>query len=228
MGISRLAAPDRVMGVRTANDAVIGDVTLAGSFFFVLFVGIAVGVATALAFVVVDPWILWTRLFRGVALGVVLFAFFGFAVLEKDNIDFIILRNPGLNVAMFAVLYLLVGVGAVSLQNLLLARLPEASARGEDHRSEALPSYLLLGVGVLLIGVVVFTLGTSADSAQGRVAAAFLFALSVATAGTWAITYWGALTRLEAWIRGGGFVAFIGLLITTGSDTLARITGIIG
>lgn len=131
MFLSRLIADDRTIGLRTENGNVIGEFTVDGTVGLVIFVGLFAGLAAAVLLVIVDPWIEWAGLLRGVVYGCILFALGSRTAIERDNQDFSILGNQAMNVAMFASLFIVFGVLVVWLRERLLRWLPPAEFGGE-------------------------------------------------------------------------------------------------
>ena len=111
MRIAGAAAPDGAQGAGTEAGFTVGEITVAGTIGLVLFIGIFVGVIGAAIFVASMPWLSWAGRWRGVLLGVLLFAA-GSAtsdVMNPDNFDFAILKNEVLLVGLIVVLFLAFG-----------------------------------------------------------------------------------------------------------------------
>ena len=92
-------------GFRTENGFRIGDVTAGGTIELVIFVGIFGGVIGAIAYLISEPWLEWTGRWHAPAFALVLLATASKGVLEPENIDFPLLGNEELNVAMFIALF---------------------------------------------------------------------------------------------------------------------------
>lgn len=127
MRLAALAAPE-VRGAVTENGAIVGEITLTGTFALVVFVGVASTALGAGAFVVVKPWLPERTLARGVVFGGFLLASTGASVIDAGNADFAILGDDLLNVAIFSSLFLAFGVVASAAFTALEARVPEAAA----------------------------------------------------------------------------------------------------
>ena len=110
MKIGALAGGPVVIGVHTSNGNAVGDFTLEGTLALVIFAGVIPGVAAALLYVAVRPWLLRLGAWRGLALGAYAFALTGFSVLEPGNNDFVRFGPPALNIAMFTALFIAVGL----------------------------------------------------------------------------------------------------------------------
>jgi len=144
MKVSALAAGPVVVGVHTSNGNAVGDFTLDGTFLLVILAGVIPAVAAALLYVAVRPWLLLAGKWRGVALGAYGLALTGFTVLEPGNNDFVRFGPPALNVAMFAALFIAVGLAVAPVTDaaLRVAREPSPGQRA------------ILGIGLVLAAVV--------------------------------------------------------------------------
>jgi hypothetical protein len=126
MRIAGAAAGQRGSGMTTEAGFTVGEITLGGTIFLILFIGILTGVIGAAVYLVLRPWLAWAGRWRGLVLGVVLFSF-GSAtsdIMNPDNIDFFILRNSELLVVLIFGLFLAFGVVTDTMFSYLDARLP--------------------------------------------------------------------------------------------------------
>lgn len=149
MLIARLLAPERKR-VITESGARIGEVTLGGSFFLILFVGvfiaIGIGVLLAVSHGALEPLGPW----EGPIVGWLVLALFSPAVIDPDNFDFAVLGDQAITIAMIAALGIGAGWAAVAIRNRLLRRLPHrADIRREG--SAYLPAFVLGVIGVVMI-----------------------------------------------------------------------------
>ena len=137
MRIAGFTAGPGLVGSLTANGNRVGDITVMGTVAIVLFVGLSIGLVGGLLYALLEPWLRRLRPWHGLAYGVGLLAAFGFTVLDPSNLDFRRFGSAPLNVAMFAALFLLFGVGTALLFDRLrsliagatrLARVAEAVA----------------------------------------------------------------------------------------------------
>lgn len=111
-----LSDPVFIGSARTANDNVVGEVTLGGTFALVFFVGVFGGAFGGLLWAAVGPWFAPLGRWRGLAFGLYLLALVGAAVaFDPDNFDFRRFGPPVLNVVLFAALFPLFGLVAVPL-----------------------------------------------------------------------------------------------------------------
>ena len=149
MRIAGAVAGERGAGMQTEAGFTVGEITLAGTIFLILFIGIFTGVIGTAVYLAFRPWLAWAGRWRGLAFGVVLFSL-GSAtsdMMNTDNVDFLILRNSELLVALIFGLFLAFGVVIDSVFSYLNARMP-----GKEHHSKSLAAvYGALSVFGLLI-----------------------------------------------------------------------------
>ena len=123
MKLSALAAGPTAAGVHTENGNVVGAFTADGTLSLVIFAGLVpVGVG-AILYVAVRPWFRSLGRWRGLAFGLYLLALAGPVGLDPFNGDFSRFGPAPLNVAMFAALFLAVGVALVPVAEGTLTRL---------------------------------------------------------------------------------------------------------
>lgn len=118
MRIAAITAPERT-GHLTENGNVVGEITAEGTLFLLVFAGLATTFIAAGTYLIARPWLPRRRLVRGLALGGLLLAVFGPAVLEPSNADFVILGDRAQNVALFGALYLLTGLLLVATEGVV-------------------------------------------------------------------------------------------------------------
>ena len=135
MRIAGAAAGERGAGMRTEAGFTVGEITLEGTIFLIVFIGIFTGVIGTAVYLAVRPWLAWSGRWRGLAFGIVLFSL-GSAtsdMMNPDNVDFFILRNSELLVALIFGLFLAFGVVIDSMFSYLNGRMP-----GSERRSKSL------------------------------------------------------------------------------------------
>lgn len=111
MRISGAMSDPALIGVaRTANDNIVGSVTLEGTLALTIFVGLIPGLIGGALYAAARPWLAPLGRWAGLAFGLVLLAALGPVALEPSNFDFQRFGSPALNVAMFALLFPLFGV----------------------------------------------------------------------------------------------------------------------
>lgn len=154
MRLAGAAAPDAAQGRGTEAGFTVGEVTVGGTLGLVIFIGIFTGIVGAILFVVFSPWLSWARKWRGAMFGVVLFAF-GSAtsdIMNPDNIDFFILKNPVLLVSAIFLLFLTFGIVLDAAFRYLEKRLP----RVENTDATIKAPYVMIAVVGLLAFVGIF------------------------------------------------------------------------
>jgi len=122
MKVSAVAAGPSGQGVHTENGNVVGALTADGTLALVIFAGLAPVGAGAILYVAVRPWFRSLGRWRGLAFGLYLLALAGPVGLDSANSDFSRFGPAPLNVAMFAALFLAVGVALVPVAEWTLAR----------------------------------------------------------------------------------------------------------
>ncbi len=144
MRISANAAGPEMAGRLTENGNRIGQFTIGGTLFLIVFGGAFAGLAGSALVAGSDPWLRWLGPLRGLGFGVLTLA----ASTTFVSTDFLVLDPPGLNVGMFAGLHIAFGLVVVGLSRVLGSRLPPAG----DGRTEI--GYLLAlaagGVSVVI------------------------------------------------------------------------------
>jgi hypothetical protein len=159
MRIAALAAPRSAQGLLTEAQATIGQITLGGTMFLVLFAGIASAIVGTAFYLGVRAWLPTRRWHRALAFGGLELAVFGTAVLDQGNPDFTILGQPLLNVTVFGSLFVLHGILLVVLQR--PARRLVAAVGGGVGWREALVNVATVGAAALT------ALGLTAVALQG-------------------------------------------------------------
>lgn len=149
MRIAGAASGERGAGLQTEAGFTVGEITLEGTIFLIVFIGILAGVLGAFTYLAFRPWLAWAGRWRGLANGVVLFSL-GSAtsdMMNTDNIDFIILRNSELLVLLIFGLFVAFGVVIDFIFSYLDARMPDS----ERHSRSLAIGYGALSVFGLLI-----------------------------------------------------------------------------
>ena len=142
MGISAAAAGPNMVGRITENGNRIGEFTIGGTLFLVLFIGVLVALFGTVIVVGSDPWLRWMGPLQGLGFGLAVLALNG----QQDNFgstDFRVLEPAYLNIAMFVALNLLFGFSVTGVYWLLDKRLPQAAARVQ-------PEWAVAGVPFLM------------------------------------------------------------------------------
>jgi len=211
MRVAGAAGGEPARGATTEAGFTVGEITLEGTIGLLIFVGIFVGIAGAALRVVFRPWLAWAGPWRGVAFGILLFAL-GSAtsdVLNPDNVDFLILGNEALIVAMIVALF--VGFGALvePVSGWLDRHLPVADA-SRPFASGAYGVIAVLGValGALLLVQAMFTPSTC-DCDPPLVASIFVVVTAAGTLG-WTASAFSPSALLPRISRLLGLVGLVG------------------
>lgn len=213
MRIAGAASGARGFGRTTEAGFTVGEVTFGGTLGLVLFVGILSGIVGAGMYLAMQPWLGWARRWSGVAFGVLLFGLTSATsdLMNPDNIDFFILGNGPLLVALIVGLFIGFGVVIEALYRYLDARLPGAEA---GRRSAGIVYAVLSAVGVLLVaslGSAVLGGGEGICGCEAPVRASWSFLVVLAST----VVLWiGAVTQLPAWL--GRIAIVTGYLGTAG------------
>lgn len=151
MRVSALAADGSRIGMITENGNVVGRITVEGTLALLLFVGLITGVSVGL-FLFALRTVLPGR-FLPATISAVLLALGGAIAIDPGNVDFVILGNRALNVAMFIALFPAFGASFVVIAERLerwLVRPPLARIAPLSLFGTGLGVLLgLLGVGVI-------------------------------------------------------------------------------
>jgi ABC-type transport system involved in cytochrome c biogenesis permease subunit len=211
MRIAGAAAGGRARGATTEAGFTVGEITLGGSLGLVVFVGILAGIVGAAFYLVFRPWLSWAGPWRGVAFGIILFALASATsdVLNPDNVDFAILGNEVLVIAMVVALF--VGFGALidPAFGWLDRRLPEAD-RSHRLASGAYVVFAPLGIllGTAFLAQAMFTRNLC-DCDPPTVASLFLAVTAAGTLG-WIASAFSTSAGLRAVSRFLGLVGLVG------------------
>jgi hypothetical protein len=112
----------------------VGEITLIGTFMLLL-LGIFLGMAGGIAYLVVRPWLPWNGWKRGLVYGGLLFALGGSSLFEGGrNQDYRTFGIAGLNVCLFGAIPVLFGLAVAPLADLRLARALRQPSRKSDLR----------------------------------------------------------------------------------------------
>jgi hypothetical protein len=188
-----------VQGFGTEAGFTVGEVTFGGTVALVIFIGLLTGIVGAVLYVIFTPWIAWASRWRGVLFGVMLFAVSSATsdVMNPDNIDFLILKNPILLVLLIVVLFLAFGLVIDGAFRYLDKRLPGPA----DNWGGVAPVYISLTVlGFLALIPFVASFGTDSfcDCEPPVVASLSAAVAAIGTAIWWATAIF---KRLPGWSR---------------------------
>ena len=171
-------------------------------------------IAGAILSVVFAPWLSWARRWRGFFFGVVLFGAASATsdIMNPDNIDFRILKNPVLLVTAIFILFLVFGLVMDSSFRFLDRRFPQTEGRGGII---AAPYVVFALVGLLVAVAIapVFFTESSCDCEPPLIAS-----WSIVLAGLGTVLWWA--TALISSMPSGsrraaailGYVGLVGVL----------------
>jgi hypothetical protein len=215
MRLAGAAASDAAQGRGTEAGFRVGEVTTGGTLELVIFIGIFTGIVGAILFVVFAPWLSWARRWRGIVFGVVLFGA-GSArsdIMNPDNIDFRILKNPVLLVTAIFILFLVFGLVMDSSFRFLDRRLPSTDGRSRISGSPYVV-FALVGLLVFLAISPLFFVEDVCDCEPPLISS-----WSIVLAGLGTVLWWA--TALFSWMPSGsrraaailGYVGLAGVLM---------------
>jgi hypothetical protein len=203
-------------GFRTEAGFRIGEVSVIGSIFFVIFIGIFMGIVGSILYVVFRPWLEWAGPWRGLAFGVVLFAIGSASsdAMNPDNRDFFLLDRDVLNVGLIVALFLVFGVTMEMLHRRMDERV------GQDGGESAI--YVGMGVLGAAIGLPILasTMFTDGGCHCGPPIWAGVFTV-VAGLGTLA---WWMSGRDQRWRRPAHLLGWTGLIGATAFGLVRAIS----
>ena len=207
MRAAALLVPDAA-GRLTENGNRIGEITLPGTLALVVFGGLFFGLAGAVLWVVVSPWIpggRWSRALLAMPIAVCLT---GVLLVQARNPDFTVLRHDATTVALLLTLVAVAGLAIALFDSWLDRRLPAPAA---PAWVDALYLALTVAGGGLILPIVV-----SLYLDEVRLLALALVAVGVATLAHWTVR--ARRIPPPAWLAIGGRVS---LLVAVGLGLLA-------
>ena len=202
--VMRLAAllEPSAAGRLTENGNVIGQITVGGSFALLL-VGVFFGLAGAVLWVVVSPWLPGSHRGRALAAAPVAVSLAAVSLIQAFNPDFGVLHHNVAAVGLLVVLVAVAGVAIAAFDGWLDDRLPPA---GASPTADAIYAVLLLAGGLLVF------LPTVAAYLEGETALGIaLVVTGAATALRWTYRYRGHAQ--PAWLLPFGRAALVAAVI---------------
>ena len=150
MRLAAIAAGNGVQGMTTANGNRVGEITVGGTMALIILGGLFTGILGGLLYAALRPWLAPLGPWRGVVFGLGVLGLAGSQTLDSSNSDFIVLQPALLNVAMFAILFVLFGIALVPVFDRTFHALGDISiASGALAAVGVVLGILLLGAGLL-------------------------------------------------------------------------------
>jgi len=174
MRIVAITAGDADQGAITDFEATVGVISADGTVFLTFLGGMA-GALGGLLYLAVRRWLADAGRWRGLVFGLLLLATFGSAIIDGDNPDFDEFGSPGLNIAMFAALFIMFGLLVAPLFERIERGLPRPSLR-----PSGLGSLAAHGFGLLLLLPALTSIGFRGQQATALLVLYALLALPLA------------------------------------------------
>jgi hypothetical protein len=212
MRIAGAASGTQGGGRITEAGFTVGELTVGGTLALVVFIGIISGVVGAGMYLAMRPWLGWAGKWRGVAFGILLFGLTSATsdLMNPDNVDFLILGNGLLLVALIIGLFVGFGVVTDGVFGMLDRRLPG----GERWWPTGVVYAVISVVGVIVVlslGSAILSGGEGICGCEAPVQASWSFlVVFIATAVMWI----SGIVHAPSWITRTATVA--GYLGTTG------------
>lgn len=138
-------------GEPTENGNRIGDITLGGSVGLIVVVGLLLGIAFGVAWVVISPWLPDRAVVRGLVAAPVAVGLGSFALIDRFNPDFAVLGHDAVVVAVLVGLVASAAPALVFFDGWLDRRLPRpASSRSTSAAVYAVVAVIGVALGSLL------------------------------------------------------------------------------
>ena len=153
MFVLRITSPDRVHGVRSDDDFVIGKVTIGGTY-NLLQIGAAVGIIGAGVYMLVAPWLIGPVWFRRLTTGLASAVVAGSMLVHDKGIDFHALQPTWLAIGLFVALPGLFGIAIAAAVDAV--RRPDTwTARGRRRWALVIVSVACFPATLLIVMVAV-------------------------------------------------------------------------
>lgn len=224
MRVSALADPG-AEGLVTESGNRVGEITAGGTGELVIFGGILGGIFAGIGWVMIRPWLSRLGAFRPMGAAVAGVAAGSIFVLTAER-DFAILDPLWLNVTMFLMLLALMGAVVSLADSWLDTHLPPAQGW-----NVALYGLLVAAGAPLMVPMVgnYFSEEFCGCDDPPRVTGAFLVALGVLTASSWAaqVRSGNPLLAPPRWLRGAGEIGITGLVVAGLVYTVQEIREIV-
>jgi hypothetical protein len=216
MRIAGAASGTRGGGRITEAGFTVGELTLGGTIALVVFIGIISGIVGAGMYLAMRPWLGWAGKWRGVVFGILLFGLTSATsdLMNPDNVDFSILGNGPLLVALIIGLFIAFGVVADWVFGMLDRRLP-GSDEGWWPVGVVYAVISAIGVmAVLSLGSAILSGGEGICGCEAPVRASWSFLLAFAAT---AVMWISGIVHTPSWIArtatAAGYLGTIGVFV---------------
>ncbi|MDX1448347.1 MAG: hypothetical protein R3246_04715 [Acidimicrobiia bacterium] len=215
---SRLLHPDAV-GRFTEGGNLIGKFTLGGTVALVLFGGLGSGLIAGVVWVFIREWIpdnSWLVGFGAMLIG-------GFALVEADNRDFVILGDPLVDVVMLLALVFTFGVTVLRLDRWLDRRLPS----GNTGWTVGYAAISLVGVPLLIPAFGNFFSRDFCFCHSPPIWTGVFLSVAAAASVTWWVLDFRQVSAVSRVLPRLGQLAVVGAVIAGGVHLTAQIVAIL-
>ena len=210
MRVAGFTSRPELIGVQTSNGNRVGEITVEGTLFLALFIGLSAGVVGGLLYASAEPWLRGRR-WKGVIFGAALLAALGFRVIDAGNFDFQRFGSAPLNVAMFAALFIAFGAA--------VAWLFDRIRRAIDGAGRVAAGLEIVALIAAVVGAALAALFFFSAGGLGEPLTALVFAAAIILP---AIVRWRGLPRAIA------YAAFVAPLLFGALRTLPGIGQLLG
>ena len=186
--VMRLAAVlvPAATGRATENGNLIGDITLGGSLFLIVTVGLLAGVAFGVVWVVVAPWLPGRGVVRGLVAMPIAVGLGAFGLVDRFNPDFAILEHDPIVVASLVALVASAAPAMALVDSWLDRRLPIALS---SQSSAGIAYGILTIIGVAIGGLLTLQLALGFESRP--------LGLTIVAVGLVTLAWWSMRARGE-------------------------------
>ena len=212
---SRLLHPDAA-GRFTENGNRIGEFTIEGTVALILFGGLFGGLIGGVVWVLVKQWIPNNPVLVGLGAA----AIGGFALIEADNPDFVILNGPAIDLVLLLLLLFLFGVSLQWIDKRLDRRLPRT---GSVVSTTVYTALVLLGAPAVLLTFATFL---SSDQLSVLLTGIFLVIAGIASVVWWVMEMRGAVEPPSA-LQRVGLLAVAGAVVVGAVQVVGQVVQIL-
>jgi len=203
MRLAALVVPS-ASGAFTENGNRIGEVTVAGSAALIIFAGLAAAVFLAAVWVAISPWLPGRGVVRGLVAMPIAVAFGATALINADNLDFVVLRHDPVVVAILLALVAAMAPAMAVADGWFDRRLPHAASVASPA---GIVYAVLSAIGLALGSLLVFQ---SIVGRQAQSVGITMLAAGLLTFGWWVQRLGGAAAPTRGLRIAGRTILVIG------------------